>query len=209
MYSRTSKPAASEEREKERFDERALIQRCKDGKPGAFDELVSRYEKRVFNFAYQIAGTYDDAWDVSQEAFVRVFNSIGTFRGDANFSTWIYRIITNVFLDERKKAKRHRQTSLDEYIELEENSVTRQIVDEKPTPDLLAEQKEKNRALHDAINSLPDYQRVIVTLFHLHNRSYEEIADILQLPIGTVKSRLNRARLALGEKLKTDPELFG
>ncbi len=208
MYSRTSKPASNQERDK-RFDERALIQQCKDGKAGAFDELVARYQKRVFNFAYQISGTYDDAWDIAQEAFVRVFSSIGTFRGDANFSTWIYRIITNVFLDERKKAKRHRQTSLDEYIELEENSVTRQIIDERPMPEELAEQKEKNRALHEAINSLPDYQRIIVTLFHLHNRSYEEIADTLQLPIGTVKSRLNRARLALGEKLKGDPELFG
>ena len=201
MYSRTSKPASDQETDK-RFDERALIQRCKDGKAGAFDELVARYQKRVFNFAYQISGTYDDAWDVAQEAFVRVFNSIGTFRGDANFSTWIYRIITNVFLDERKKAKRHRQTSLDKYIELEENSVTRQIIDERPMPEDLAEQKEKNRVLHDAINSLPDYQRIIVTLFHLHNRSYEEIAETLQLPIGTVKSRLNRARLALGEKLR-------
>jgi RNA polymerase sigma-70 factor (ECF subfamily) len=209
VYSKTSRPVSNEDKEKERFDERALIQRCKDGEMGSFDELVAHFEKRVFNFAYQITGTYDDAWDVAQEAFVRVFNSIGTFRGDANFSTWVYRIITNVFLDERKKAKRHRQTSLDEYIELEENSVTRQIVDEKPTPDVVAEQKEKNRALHDAINSLPDYQRVIVTLFHLHNRSYEEIAEILQLPIGTVKSRLNRARLALGEKLKANPELFG
>lgn len=192
----------------ERADEQVLIQRCKDGDIGAFDELVAHFEKRVFNFAYRIAGNYDGANDVAQEAFIRVFNSIQTFRGDANFTTWIYRIVTNVYLDERKKAKSHRLTSLDEYIELDENSVTRQIVDESPTPDQLVEHKERDSVVQKAISSLPDYQRIIVTLYHTQNRSYEEIADILKLPIGTVKSRLNRARLALKEKLESEPELF-
>lgn len=193
----------------DRNDEQALIQRCKDGEIDAFDELVTHFEKRVFNFAFRIAGNYDSASDVAQEAFIRVFNSIHTFRGDANFTTWIYRIVTNVYLDERKKAKSHRLTSLDEYIELDENSVTRQIVDENPTPDMVAEHKERDLSVQKAINSLPDYQRIIVTLYHTQNRSYEEIAEILQLPIGTVKSRLNRARLALKEKLEQEPELFG
>jgi RNA polymerase sigma-70 factor, ECF subfamily len=192
-----------------RADEQVLIQRCKDGDIGAFDELVRQYEKRVFNCALRIAGNYNDAADVAQEAFIRAFNSIQTFRGDAHFSTWIYRIVTNVYLDERKKSKAHRQTSLDEYIELDENSVTRQIVDEGPTPDEIVESKERARVLQGAINSLPDYQRIILTLYSFQHRSYEEIADILRLPIGTVKSRLNRARLALAEKLTGESELFG
>ncbi|MCE5314116.1 MAG: sigma-70 family RNA polymerase sigma factor [Armatimonadota bacterium] len=192
-----------------RAEEQAIIQRCKDGDICAFDELVTRFQKRVYNFAYGIAGNYDDANDVAQEAFVRVFNSIGTFRGDANFTTWIYRIVTNVYLDERKKAKSHRQVSLDEYIDLDENSVSRQIEDENPLPEQIAESKERNQAVRAAISSLPDYQRIIMTLYHLHDRSYEEIADILHLPIGTVKSRLNRARQALKEKLESQPELFG
>lgn len=201
------KPNSS--RESERADERALIQRCKNGEIGAFDELVSRYEKRVFNFALRVTGNYHDAWDVAQEAFVRVFNSIQTFRGDAVFTTWVYRIVTNVYLDERKKSKSHRLTSLDEYIELDENAVARQIEDEGPLPEEIVENKERDRVVQRAIASLPDYQRVIVTLYHVQHRSYEEIAEILQLPIGTVKSRLNRARLALQEKLESEPELFG
>lgn len=209
MVARVSRVKPDDSKDRERADERALIQRCKDGDVGAFDELVARYEKRVFNFALRITGNYHDAWDVAQEAFVRVFNSIQTFRGDAVFTTWIYRIITNVYLDERKKSKAHRQTSLDEYIELDENAVARQIEDEGLLPDEVVENRERDRAVQRAIASLPDYQRIIVTLYHLQHRSYEEIAEILQLPIGTVKSRLNRARLALQEKLQAEPELFG
>jgi len=206
---KTSKAKAGSDRETERASERALIQRCKNGDIGAFDELFERFEKRVFNCAYHISGNYHDASDIAQEAFIRVFNSIQTFRGDANFLTWIYRIVTNVYLDERKKSKAHRQTSLDDYIELDENSVSRQIEDDSPSPEEIVENKERAKTVQDAINSLPEYQRVIVTLYHVQNLSYDEIADILQLPIGTVKSRLNRARLALSELLGDRPELFG
>jgi RNA polymerase sigma-70 factor (ECF subfamily) len=192
-----------------RVQEKALINRCKEGDINAFDELVTHFQKRVYNFAYGIAGNYDDANDIAQEAFVRVFNSISTFRGDANFTTWIYRIVTNVFLDERKKVKNHRQVSLDEIIDLDETSVSRQIEDDSPLPGEIAESKERNKAVRAAIDSLPDYQRIIMTLYHLHDRSYEEIADILHLPIGTVKSRLNRARQALKEILESQSELFG
>lgn len=207
MIFKTSK--SSEEREHERASERALITRCKNGEIGAFDELYSRFEKRVFNCAYHICGNYHDASDISQEAFLRVFNSIQTFRGDANFLTWIYRIVTNVFLDERKKSKAHRQTSLDEYIELGESSVARQIEDDSPLPVDVVQANERAEIVQKAINSLPEYQRIIVTLYHMESLSYDEIAEVLQLPIGTVKSRLNRARLALAEILGAKPELFG
>lgn len=190
-------------------EERATIQQCKQGVIAAFDKLIERYEKRVFNFAFRMAGNYDDANDVAQEAFIRVFNSIGTFRGDANFSTWLYRIVTNVYLDERKKAKSHLHTPLDDLIELEENTVARQVVDPGPTPEELAERQERHELIQKAINTLPDYQRVMVLLYHTESKSYEEIAEIMNLPIGTVKSRLNRARLALKEKLEPLRELFG
>lgn len=188
--------------------EKSLIQLCKQGDIGAFNDLVQHYEKRVFNFAYRMAGNYDDANDVAQEAFIRVFNSINTFRGDANFSTWLYRIVTNVYLDERKKQKSHLHTSLEDYIELEENTVTRQIEDTKPTPDCMVEMGERDDMLKCAIQDLPDYQRVMVVLYHTQGKSYEEIAQVMKLPIGTVKSRLNRARLALKEKLEPIRELF-
>ncbi|MBI2843487.1 MAG: sigma-70 family RNA polymerase sigma factor [Armatimonadetes bacterium] len=188
--------------------EKSLIERCKQGDIAAFNDLVQRYEKRVFNFAYRMAGNYDDANDVAQEAFIRVFNSINTFRGDANFTTWLYRIVTNVYLDERKRQKSHLHTSLEDYVELDENTVTRQIEDGRPTPDHVIERIERDDLLHSAIQELPDYQRIMVVLYHTQGKSYEEIAQIMKLPIGTVKSRLNRARLALKEKLEPIRELF-
>jgi len=189
-------------------EERALIERCKRGDIGAFNDLVRKYEKQVYNFAYRLTGNYDDANDVAQDAFLRVFNAIGTFRGDSSFSTWLFRITTNVFLDERKKAKAHPQTSLDEYLELGESSVARQIEDPSPTPEAVLEESERAQILSKAVDDLPEYQRAMVTLYHTQQKSYEEIAEIMDLPIGTVKSRLNRARLALKEKLSGIRELF-
>ena len=189
-------------------EERALIERCKRGDLGAFNDLVRKYEKQVYNFAYRLTGNYDDANDVAQDAFLRVFNAIGTFRGDSSFSTWLFRITTNVFLDERKKAKSHPQTSLDEYLELGESSVARQIEDPSPTPEAVLEESERAQLLQKAVGDLPEYQRAMVTLYHTQQKSYEEIAEIMDLPIGTVKSRLNRARLALKEKLSGIRELF-
>jgi RNA polymerase sigma-70 factor (ECF subfamily) len=196
-----AKPAVSAE-------ERAIIERCKRGDLAAFNELVKKYEKQVYNFAYRLTGNYDDANDVAQEAFLRVYNAINSFRGDASFSTWLFRITTNVFLDERKRARAHPHSSLDEYVDLEESSVSRQIEDTSPTPDLVTEGKERAEILQDAIQSLPEYQRAVVTLYHTQQKSYEEIAEIMDQPIGTVKSRLNRARLALKEKLTPLRELF-
>ena len=189
-------------------DERAIIERCKQGDLGAFNELIKRYEKQVYNFAYRLTKNYDDANDIAQEAFLRVFNAIGSFRGDATFSTWLFRITTNAFLDDRKRAKAHPHSSLDEYLELGESSVARQIEDPAPLPDSVTEQKERQQILEAAINDRPDYQRAMVVLYHSQQKSYEEIAEIMELPIGTVKSRLNRARVALKEKLSPVRELF-
>jgi RNA polymerase sigma-70 factor (ECF subfamily) len=173
------------------------------------NQLVLVYQKHVFNLAFRLSGNYDDAQDIAQEAFIRVFNSIGSFRGDANFSTWIYRIVTNVFLDERKKQRVRDHGSLDEYLELEDSSVTRQIEDPSPGPEAAIEQRERHEVVGEAVLQLPENQRVMIALYHFQGRSYEEIADIMNLPIGTVKSRLNRARLALKEKLTGARELLG
>lgn len=189
-------------------EEKALIERCKRGDLAAFNDLVRKYEKQVYNFAYRLTGNYDDANDVAQDAFLRVFNAIGSFRGDASFSTWLFRITTNVFLDERKRAKAHPHASLDEYLELDESSVARQIEDPSPSPEAILEEGERAQILQKAIGGLPEYQRAMVTLYHGQQKSYEEIAEIMDLPIGTVKSRLNRARLALKEKLAGIRELF-
>ncbi|MDQ2686455.1 MAG: sigma-70 family RNA polymerase sigma factor [Armatimonadota bacterium] len=189
-------------------EEKNIIERCKQGDLAAFNELVKKYEKQVYNFAYRLTGNYDDANDIAQEAFLRVYNAIGSFRGDASFTTWLFRITTNVFLDDRKRARAHPHSSLDEYMELDESSVARQIEDPAPSPEAITEEKERGQILQNAIHSLPEYQRAMVSLYHTEQKSYEEIAEMMDLPIGTVKSRLNRARLALKEKLTPLKELF-
>lgn len=188
--------------------EKLLIERCKGGETAAFDALFRRYEKRVYNLAYRLSANYDEANDISIDTFVRVYQAIRLFRGEANFSTWLFRIVTNVYLDRRKRAQNKQHLSLEEYIELEENSVARQIENPAPSPGAVAELQERHEMLQRAITSLPDYQRAMIVLYHQEGLSYEEIASVMTLPIGTVKSRLNRARLTLREKLEPLKELF-
>lgn len=190
-------------------EERLLIERCKRGERAAFDTLVRAYEKRVYNFAYRMCGHYDEANDISSDAFLRVFQAIHLFRGNSNFSTWLFRIVINVYLDRRKRTLNKQHLSLQEYIEMEESSLVRQIEDTGPLPDKLVEERERRDLLQEAIASLPDYQRAMIVLYHTEGKSYEEIAEVLALPIGTVKSRLNRARLSLREKLEPLKEHFG
>jgi RNA polymerase sigma-70 factor (ECF subfamily) len=189
-------------------EERGLIERSRAGDVAAFDILVRRYEKQLYNTAYRLCGSPDDAADLAQDAFVRAWRSLGSFRGDASLSTWLHRIVTNLFLDERKRRRAHPHRSLDEALELDETTVTREFEDTGPSPQDRAEERERHETLQRAILSLPPPQRVMVVLYHTQNRSYEEIAEILNLPLGTVKSRLNRARLALRGKLAPAAELF-
>lgn len=189
-------------------DDRALIDRSRRGDLDAFNQLVRRYERSVFNTAYRLTGSYDDASDIAQEAFVRSWNNLKSFRGDSAFSTWIYRIVTNVFLDDRKRKRARPSRSLEEEMDLDESSVARQFEDPAPGPEELAEGDERRRLLEQAIATLPEAQRIMVVLYHNQGLAYDEIAEITGLPMGTVKSRLNRARLALRDKLGAVAELF-
>jgi RNA polymerase sigma-70 factor, ECF subfamily len=190
-------------------EEVRLIQRARGGDMEAMGHLINRYQKHVYNLAYRLCGHYDDANDISQEAFLRVFHSLNHFRGEANFSTWLYRIVTNVFLDERKKQRVRSHNSLEEYMELEDSTVARQIEDPSPGPEEAITARERSDVIGSAVLSLPETQRVMIVLYHFQERSYEEIAEIMNMPIGTVKSRLNRARLALRNKLDSVRELLG
>lgn len=185
-----------------------LIQRSQKGDTRAFNELYRLYEKRIYNFALRMSGNQDDAEDICQETFIRVYNAIGSFRGDAHFSTWVFRIAHNVFLDMRKKSRAHPVSSLDDALELEESDVHRQVEDPNPQPQEVALSSELTKLLQEAIDELPDYQKMMVVMYHTQNLSYEQIADVLQLPIGTVKSRLNRARLALKGRLDSIRKLY-
>ena len=189
-------------------EDAALIRRARAGDQMAMDELVQRHYRTVFNLAYRLSNNYDDAQDIVSEAFIRVHNALPNFRGDASFSTWLHRIVRNVFLDERKKQRIRAHSSLEEMVELEDSSVSRQIEDPAPGPQFAVEQDERATIIQQAVMTLPQNQRLMIGLYHLQHRSYEEIAAIMDLPIGTVKSRLNRARLALKNKLSSTRELL-
>ena len=133
----------------------------------------------------------------------------GSFRGNSSFVTWLYRVVTNIYLDSRKRKRIRQAQSLDDVIELEESTVQRQYDDDSPTPHELAEGRERTEALQRAIASLPEYQRLMIVMYHVDGMAYEEIAEAMDMPIGTVKSRLNRARLALRRILEPVREQYG
>ncbi len=185
-----------------------LIERFREGDESAFDTLVRRYEQKVYQYAYRLAQNADDASDVVAETFLRMYNSLKRFRGDAQLSTWLYRVVSNVYFDFRKREARHQHLPLEIPSEEDDELMERPIPDERNDPNDYVLEQERHRVLMEAIQQLPEYQRAIVVLFHIEDRPYEEIAQITGLPLGTIKSRLNRARNALRELLEPHRELF-
>jgi len=185
----------------ENLSDEKLIDKCRIGNREAFDALIKRYERPIYHLAYRLAGNYDDAHDIAAETFLRIYRAIGTFQCAITLPAWINRIVANVFYDTRRHAYRHPAVSLDALVEKTGDSLLANEKNTARSPHAEAEENERKSILARAIQSLPDYQRMMVTLFHSEGRTYEEIADIMKIPVGTVKSRLNRARLALRERL--------
>lgn len=188
--------------------ESVLASRARQGDAEAFAELVSAYDRRVYNLAYRMCGDRDDAADLAQEALVRAFRSIARFREQSQFSTWLYRIVVNVCLDHQRSRKRHPTVSLDQPLAGEDGDLARQVAAGTPDPQLHYEQLETQMAVQRAISRLSDEHRVVVVMRDLQDMAYEEIAASLGLALGTVKSRLNRARQALRAELER-AELIG
>ena len=183
----------------------ALIERAQRGDRDAVNQLVVKYQARAYQFAYRLTGNPDDASDLVAEAFVRVYTALPRFRKDSQFTTWLFRIVTNCFLDAKKKASRKPTDQLeDTWVAADAQST---IVDQE-SPVESSERVEREEIMQKAIEKLPEYQRAMIVMFHIENLSYEDIASTLDLPVGTVKSRLNRARLALREILEPYEELF-
>jgi len=186
----------------DRLSDEKLIEKCRVGDRAAFDALIKRYERPIYHLAYRFAGNYDDAHDIAAETFLRIYRAIGSFQCAVTLPAWINRIVANVFYDIRRHAHRHPAVSLDAMVEKTGDAHLAAIeTNHAELPESRAEENERRAILSEAIRELPDYQRDMVTLFHSDGRTYEEIADIMRVPVGTVKSRLNRARLALRQKL--------
>ena len=168
----------SEEVVSEGISDAECVRRIHEGEIAAFEVLVRRHQKTIFNLLYRMLGDYDEAAEISQEAFLSAYRSIGQFRGDANFSTWLYRIALN-------HASTRRRTVSERDIDPAEN----------------VEQKEIQEQVQRALKGLEPDDAAIILLKDLQDVSYEEVARVLAVPVGTVKSRLHRARRALKARL--------
>jgi len=186
--------------------EEKLVARSKNGDIDAFEELVSLYERKIYTITYRLMGNREDASDLAQETFLRAFQSLGGFRGEASFSTWICRIATNVCRDELRKRYRLAADSLDERLTLEESQVGRQFASNEPGPDEICERRELQSIIQGFINALSPEFRLTLVLRDILGYSYEEIAKQLDCSPGTVKSRLSRARNYLKDKLLAEKE---
>jgi RNA polymerase sigma-70 factor (ECF subfamily) len=194
----------------EALSDHELVAAAKDGDELAFQEVVRRYRTPITNFVYRMLNDYDMAIDLAQETFVRVYTSIGRYEANYSFSTYIYRIASNLAISEIRKRKRRRVVSLFSVFTSEDGDpVELDPADERQRQDEALLEDERRRAVNRAIASLPEKYRTALVLRDIEDHSYEQIAAILSLSEGTVKSRINRARNLLREKLGhlLDPEV--
>lgn len=187
--------------------EKLLIGKSKSGDIDAFEKLIGQYEKRAYNIALRIMGNEEDAKDMAQEALIRIYKSIKAFKEQSSFSTWLYRIVTNVCLDELRKRKNVRTVSADGTIETEDGEMHLEVCIDSETPETVYEKRERKELIVNTIGELNEEHRSVIVLRDIQGFSYEEIAAMLDLSLGTVKSRINRARQALKDKLSVRLEL--
>jgi RNA polymerase sigma-70 factor (ECF subfamily) len=186
----------------EALSDHELVAAARDGDELAFQEVVRRYRTPITNFVYRMLNDYDTAIDLAQETFVRVYTSIGRYEANYSFSTYIYRIASNLAISEIRKRKRRRVVSLFGIFTGEDGeAVEHDPADERKLPEEALLEDERRRAVTRAIASLPEKYRTALVLRDIEDHSYEQIAAILGLSEGTVKSRINRARNLLREKL--------
>ena len=179
------------------MDDKHILAQARRGELDAFEELVRRYEKRVYAIALRSAGSPEDAADITQDVFLRAWRSIESFRGDSGFSTWLFRITMNICVDHA----RHRQTQPQTMALTNDEDEERPIPDTAPTPEEHLDNSELGRELAAALDEVSEEHRRIVLLRDVSGMSYTEIAEILEISEGTVKSRLARARIALRKVL--------
>ena len=184
-----------------REEESAIIAKVLDGDADAFEPLVVAHQSFVYNIALKMLSNPDDAFDISQEAFIKAYRSLKDFKGESSFSSWLYRITANMCLDFMRRNKKRKSASI-VYLDDEDELKELELPDTRFDPVTELERKELRGAINDALNLLPEDQRSILLLRELNGMSYAEISEALKLEQGTVRSRLSRARARLAKILK-------
>jgi RNA polymerase sigma-70 factor (ECF subfamily) len=177
-----------------------LVVRAIAGREDGFEELVRRYQRPIVAYVYRMVGDYDAALDLTQEVFIKVYNSLARYRAEYKFSTWIYRIAHNAAIDHLR-----RHNTRFEDLERESGdgsgSYERPLASGAPTPEQLSERSERRAEIEEVVENLSPAYRELITLRHALDFSYDEIAEVTGLPLGTVKNRIFRAREAMREEL--------
>lgn len=187
----------------EKLSDHALIEATKSGDEAAFAVIVDRYRNPITNYLYRFLNDYEEAVDLAQETFVRVYFAIERYHTEYAFSTYIYRIATNLAISEIRKRKRRKLLSLTGLFQTDAEDTTEfQPPDERSLQDENLLDDEQTRVIARAISTLPEKYRVPIVLRDVEGKSYEEVAAIMELGLGTTKSRISRARGLLKEKLK-------
>lgn len=185
------------------LDAKLLIRQAQGGDLRAFEELVNIYQEKIATLSYYLTGNHADAQDLAQEVFVRAYTSLKSFRQEADLGTWLHRIAMNLWSNMQRRQKLANVVSLDDPVQTESGEVIRTLAadDREGDPAGALEGKELQELLQQALRSLPEEYRTALVLREIEGYSYEEIAAITKSSLGTVKSRLNRARQALREKI--------
>lgn len=190
-----------ERREQSRIEDKQLIADAVAGKQDAFKRLMRKYHNAIYHLIVRMVGRNEDVEDLTQEAFIKAFNSISSFNNEFAFSTWLYKIATNNCIDYLRKRKL-KTFSIDRPLSSEDGEQRFEIPDETHTPDSEILQDQQTSTIQAAIDSLPEKYRVVIVMRHQAEKSYEEIADELCLPLGTVKAHIFRAREMLYRSLR-------
>jgi len=183
-----------------------LIKKASKNNVEAFEKLIYPYTTRLLNHAYGILNNREDAEDALQESYIKIFKSLDKFEGHSSFKTWIYRIVTNVCLDMLRKNKKIYETSINETNENGEYKLV--IPDDTYSPEISAQKKMAFETLKNALEDLSQEHKTVVIMRDIDGLSYDEIAYITSTNVGTVKSRINRARIQLKNLLEKNKELF-
>ncbi len=172
-----------------------LINRSLAGDNDSFGQLVERYQNKAYSISFRLVQNHDDALDCVQESFIKIFNNLHQFNFQSSFNTWLYRIVTNTSLDLLRKNKKYlKEISIENPLDGEVDDIYIQIEDENANTEKIITEDEKVKEIHLAINKLSEPLKKVIILFDLENFSLNEISSILNVPVGTVKSRLFRAR---------------